>query len=364
MNILFVQDSSPCIRNIKYAEALQQKGVKVHLLHHGKTPQETYGFGNEFYRSISRMADNSSEAISQIAKFCTSEAIDILHYHNYPDKLCAKLLQADIKVPIVYDQHDFMSQKMKHFGYFRSRYERICNERNQGAIYITENYRDLVAAKYKINPLNLVFPNYSSKSSLPPEAELKKPCSYQDRVQLVYVGHITQHKGLARYMVDSFKLLTQRGFEIHVYPTRKKPYKKYAAIEGVVMHEKLPAKPLIREISQYHYGIAFMNDIGINAKRKQEVKYGFWNKLLDYIAAGVPPITFDYYTDMSNFVKDNEIGIVLSSIRELTVEALGKVELPALRRRIIGIRSQITCESHICELIDFYKKVMVTAHVS
>jgi hypothetical protein len=364
VNILFVQDSSPCIRNIKCAEALYQKGIKVHLLHHGKTPQESYGFGNEFYQSISRMSDNSTEAISQIAGFCSSEAIDVLHYHNYPDKLCAKLLQSGAKVPIVYDQHDFMSQKMRHFGYFRSRYEKICNERNQGAIYITENYRDLVAAKYKINPLNLIFPNYCSKSSLPPESELQKPVLSQNEIHLVYVGHITQHKGLARYMLDSFKMLTQRGFVIHIYPTRKKPYKKYVAVDGIVMHEKMPAKSLIKEISQYHYGIAFLNDICINAKRKQEVKYGFWNKLLDYIAAGVPPITFEYYTDMSKFVSDNEIGIVLPSIRELTMESLGKVDLPSLRSRVFGIRSQITCESHICEMIDFYQKVIESAHAS
>ena len=43
MNVLFVQDSSPCIRNIKYAEALQQMGVNVHLLHRGKPHRRLMG---------------------------------------------------------------------------------------------------------------------------------------------------------------------------------------------------------------------------------------------------------------------------------------------------------------------------------
>jgi glycosyltransferase involved in cell wall biosynthesis len=364
MNVLFVQDSSPCIRNIKYAEALQQMGVNVHLLHRGKTPQEAYGFGNEFYQSISRIADNSTKAVEQIERFCESEAIDVLHYHNYPDKLCAKLLKSGIKVPVVYDQHDFMSQKMRNFGFIRSHCEKVCNERNHGAIYITENYRDLVATKYKINPLNLVFPNYSSKSFVPREDELQDQISNQKGIHLVYVGHITQHKRLSRYMLDCFKMLTERGFAIHIYPTRNKKYEKYAAVRGVVMHEKLPAKLLIREISQYHYGIAFLNSSSVSAKRKQEVKYGFWNKLLDYIAAGVPPITFEYYTDMSKFIGDNKIGLVLPSIEDLTKESLGKVDLSSLRKRIIDIRPQTTCENHICELIEFYEKVMASAHVS
>lgn len=363
--VLFVQDGTPCIRNIKYAEALSSRGIEVHLMHRGNEPQVTYGFGNEFYTGISKLPKSDSQAIAQIAGRCRAEHIDILHYHNYPDRLCARMLKANIGIPIIYDQHDFMSLKMRNFSVWRRYYERKCNECNQGAIYITENYRDLVAQRYKINPLNLIYPNYGSAAAIPSEKDLLPPItSGNNEVHLVYVGHITQHKGYVRYLLDLFKTLSERGFIIHIYPMRNKKYDKYKAIRNVVVHSKLPAQTLISEISQYHYGIAFLNSLNVNSRRKQEVRYGFWNKMLDYIMAGVPPITFEYYQDMSQFLTDNKVGVVCKSLEELTPETLGDIDLVAMRRRILQSRENMTCSKHIQDLIDFYLKVKDEAHVS
>lgn len=362
--VLFIQDGSPCIRNIKYAESLSDKGIDVHLMHRGQDPLLVYGFGNEFYTSISKLPKSDTQAIAQIANRCRAEHIDILHYHNYPDRLCARMLKANIGLPIIYDQHDFMSMKMKNFNIWRKYNEKKCNEHNQGAIYITENYRDLVAEKYKINPLHLIYPNYGSASAIARKEDLLPPITtYPNEVHLVYVGHLTQHKGYVRYMLGLFKALSERGFIIHIYPMRNKKYEKYAAIRNVVVHSKLPAQTLIREISQYHYGIAFLNSFNVNSRRKQEVRYGFWNKMIDYIMAGIPPITFEYYQDMSQFLTKNKVGVVVESPEDLTPEALGDVDLIGMRQRILKSREGMTCSNHIQELIDFYLKVKDETHV-
>ena len=54
-NLLFVQDSAPCIRTIKIADALNKSGVKIHLVHRNLTPDEVYGFGNSSFESLTNL---------------------------------------------------------------------------------------------------------------------------------------------------------------------------------------------------------------------------------------------------------------------------------------------------------------------
>ena len=65
-----------------------------------------------------------------------------------------KIMEWDLGIPVIYDQHDFLSGKReKELSPLLLAHERYCNEENDGAIFITNYYKQLVAAKYSINEL-------------------------------------------------------------------------------------------------------------------------------------------------------------------------------------------------------------------
>ena len=203
----------------------------------------------------------------------------------------------------------------------------------------------------------MVLPNYGVASLLlPEEAMLPKLSERDGSLNLVYVGLITQHKNKVRNLIDIFSALSKGGFHIHVYPTRRKAYPLYAEIPGVVMHQKLPITQLIQEISQYDLGIAFLNHNIPERNRKDELRYGFWNKIYDYLMAALPVVTMDYYPDMSTFVVENRFGISLKFIEDLTIGSMKKIDLRKISNHIIQHRSQWIMEKHIDRLVDFYEE--------
>jgi|GEM_PF-601862 len=355
-NILFIQDSSPCIRNIKMATALKLYGLSIHLIHRQKNPDQAYGFGNDVFESITRLPSHHFREMSVIKKVISDHKIELIHFHNGPDRLASKMMQYNLGVPVIYDQHDFLSFKGR-ITRRKARYEKISNEENDGAVYITENYKNVVSSKYKINSHHMVLPNYGVASLLLPEKAILPKLSQRDgSLNLVYVGLITQHKNKVRNLIDIFSALSAQGFHIHVYPTRRKAYPLYAEIPGVVMHQKLPVSQLIREISQYDLGIAFLKHDVSDRNRKDELRYGFWNKIYDYLMAALPVVTMDYYSDMSKFIVENRFGISLKFIEDLTVDSMKKVDLKKISNHIIEHRSKWTMENHISRLIDFYEE--------
>jgi len=354
-NILFVQ-VNPCIRNVKIAAALKHNGVNVHLAYIGKTPQETYGFGNEFYASIHNLGKWTFRLVPQIQKLITQLNIQAVHYHNYPDKHGAMMIRANLPVPVIYDQHDFFSQK-RQLNKRKLLYEKICNEQADGNIYITEKYKNLVAQKYRLNTRVMVLPNFAL-GAIVPQKDAYPYKNDKEPLHLVYIGLITQYDDKVRNLIDYFKMLSRRGFIIHVYPTRSKAYPLYEAIPNVVMHRQLPLTQLVKEISAYDFGILFLNKDVSEAYRAEELRFGAWNKFYDYITAGLPVITFTYFEYMAQIVQKEGFGPVLEGIEEVTPELLHRYDQRELRIKIQKGRGKYFMENNIRPLIKFYEQTL------
>jgi len=352
-DVLFVQ-VNPCIRNVKIAAALKSAGINVHLAYVGRTPQETYGFGNAFYASIHDLGNWSFRHIPKIKKLIQRLNISAIHYHNYPDKLGAQMILANLPVPVIYDQHDFFSQKKK-LSSRRLYYEKVCNEQADGRIYITEEYKNLVAQKYALDGQYILLPNYALGSIVP--EEMNKTSERDGKIHLVYIGLITQHEDKVRNLIDYFSLLSERNFVIHVYPTRSKGYPRYEAIPNVIMHKQLPLDKLVREIAAYDLGILFLNKEVSEMSRVEELRHGAWNKFFDYITAGLPVITFDEFEYMAQIVKENNFGLSVQSIDDITYERIKELDLNHLRQEVKKSRSRFFMEDNIGPLVRFYERV-------
>ena len=155
-------------------------------------------------------------------------------------------------------------------------------------------------------------------------------------------------------MLKIFERLTKRGFIIHVYSTRNKEYKKYRKIENVIIHRQLTISKLIKEISRYDWGIAFLNYELPDKKKIDEIKFGFWNKVYDYLMAGIPILTTDLFKDMSDFIKINEFGISVKDISEITLDFIKKQDLKCILDQILQNREKWSMENQIQRMIDLY----------
>ena len=349
MNVLFVQDSSPCIRNIKYAEALQQMGVKVHLLHRNKTPDQGYGRGDEFYASLHRF-NSRFRLLSRIRQLIITQKIDLIHYHNQPDILGAKIIKARLGVPVVFDCHDFMS--FKHgLGYRERVAEKTCNELACGVVYPSARYLQEAMQYYSFTPRRLVFGNYFPRTQiLQPSDMLPKLSSTDNKIHLVYEGRLAQKKNDHRYIVRQLEQFPADKYVVHIFPSNRKEFVEYRALPQVCMEQKRPYSELIRAMSAMDYGLVLFHDT--IAAKLTAIRYAFANKTYDYLCAGLPVLAQDCLDEVRDFVVDNSIGMKLSELE--TLPRSGQSEYRKMVEQVLQIRGQYSMEAQIQRLLDFY----------
>ena len=353
-NILFIQDTLPCVRTLKIATVLSEKGLNINLLHSGKL--DSIKKVNEIFKSATKLKSLKRNKIKQIKRFIKENSIDLIHYHNEPDILCSQIIEAKVSVPIIYDQHDFLSPKrnMREKDLIA---EKICNEKADGKIYITENYKNLVNKRYDLGNENFILPNLLLSKTIP--AQLREKLSKKDgKIHLVFIGLITQHENEIRNLIHHFQILSQKGFIIHVYPTRSKKYPIYESISNIVMHSQLPIDELLEELTHYDFGILFLNMENVTKEKKEELRYGAWNKFYDYLSAGIPSITLSSYHYMEKLIREHYLGMVFQSVEDINIESLSKFDRKKYEYLLDENRKKFSMESIGNEIIQFYKRVV------
>ncbi|MDP3113827.1 MAG: glycosyltransferase [Candidatus Cloacimonadaceae bacterium] len=357
MNILFVQDSSPCIRNIKYAEALQSSGASVHLLHKGKSPHQGYGRGDHFYKSITRFSRYFG-IVGKVKKMVLDLRIDLIHFHNQPDTLCAKLIRSKPGVPVIYDCHDFMSFKHR-LSRREKEAERICNEESDGVVYPAALYLREAMKHYNFVSRRLVFGNYFPQSQLLELADMAPKHSSKDGMtHLVYQGRLAEKKSDHRYIIPQLKQFDPGRFRIHLFPNNNKGFEDYKALEVVIFHEKLPYTELIKTISAMDYGLVMFQDT--IAAKLSAIRYAFGNKTFDYLCAGLPILVQDSLDEIVQFVQSHEIGCLLSSLDDLPLST--EETYRRLVNAVLAIREEYSMEHRIRDLLDFYDQCRSDFH--
>lgn len=363
-NIIYAQASTVCIRNIKQAASHQSNNINVHLFYSGNSPNDFYGYGNQFYSTITKVHRKITfNWKNKMIKLMNDSKSELIHVHNEPDLMPMKIMEWDLGVPIIYDQHDFLSGKRKLDSTLLN-HEKYCNEKNDGAIFITEYYKKLVSSKYSINKLALSFPNFGSinmilrKEDMLPKLSLKTK-----KIHLVYIGAIDQdNPGLTRYLLPQIKELSEQNFIIDIYPSRNGDYSKYEQVDNVNVMKRQNPKKLIHILSQYDCGLTLVNPNSVNMP--EELKFGFWNKAFDYLMAGIPQITLNFFSVISEFIQKNEFGISVLSLKELNKNHQQLLNyLISLESKILKENNNYTYEAQINKMHLFYNDVIRNYHL-
>ena len=357
MRVLFVIDSMPCHRYLKEAQSISGLGIELYMCYRERGSIIARNADLTIFEDIFKLRKRELFAGRKIAEYAKSNNIDIIHYHNYPDKLCYQIMRSKTKLPIIYDQHDLMSLQRSNFSRKKKYWEKFCLEQANALIFVTEYYRQRSFELYNLNQPHVILPNMIARDvaaeSIP---ELQKLSEQDGKIHLVWVGLITKREEHHRYMLKTFKILSEKGFVIHIYPTRSKEYPQYSKIPNLQIHQQLSYREMMKAITVYDAGLAFFNPWMPDEAKSSLVKHAFPNKINDYIFAGVPPITLSSYKPMAAYLKKYKTGYIFDSVDAIIPSTI-KEQLTNCQANIKVNRANILTdiEQQLGKVIELYQ---------
>jgi glycosyltransferase involved in cell wall biosynthesis len=364
MKILFLQEQ-PCIRALKYARGLRSysNDLKLYFGYCGKTLNLFYGKGNEFFDGWYNIGNKPDHKLRSIVNQVNPE---LIHCHNAPDSLtvqCIRLFRG--KIPIVHDVHDLLSIRHTKYddGIERKNLndaqirveEKKAFEKSDGIITVSEAILEIARKKYNLDShKSLVFPNFVA-AQMVPKTSKNKLSTADGMVHIVYEGHLDRTRSGGHYdLLDIFKGISHYKIHLHIYPSRENIlYRDLAKEEPFIhYHGSIPPDVLMKELTQYDFGWSGFN----TDKNRLHADTVLANKLFEYIAAGLPVITFTHKSQRL-FLESNGIGLVIKQIGELD-EKLRLSSLTSIRKNVLEKRFTFTMEKQIGKIYQFYEWVM------
>ena len=175
------------------------------------------------------------------------------------------------------------------------------------------------------------------------------------QIHIVYEGTVDSRVSGSHYdLMGIFEDIAKHRMHIHVYVSRhNEDYKRFSENnEFIHYHGHLTPKILLQEISKYDFGWA-----GFNAtKNKKHLDVTLPNKLFEYIACGLPVLSFPHRTQ-KRIIEEHGLGFVFHDIAEL-VELLNTDFVHERRKTVLKKRHDFTIEKNIGSVKDFYEKIL------
>ncbi len=347
LNILFVQEA-PCIRNYKTAKALRARGHRVTLAYGKARLSQVYpSLSDDVYDECIHLSGGVRQLWDLTAGY------DVVHCHNEPDTLTVAALAGD--APVIHDTHDLISLRDSGNG-STSYFEGVANRGADGRIYSTPYQRDEAATLYGAGQPSLVFYNYASQDDVPRD-RLPKLSARDGRVHIVYEGGVggTAHRDFTQLFRD----LSSMGICVHVYPTfaAGKVRQLFADCPNVEVHPTASPREIMREMSQYDFGIIPFN---LEKGNKRFLDSTIANKLFEYLAAGLPVIASPLKSYVDYF-RENPVGVTASTASEI------QAAIPKLREIAVNTdfsKQVFTYESQAGQLVAFYRRVIEEARTA
>jgi hypothetical protein len=283
------------------------------------------------------------------------------------------------KFPFIFYTHDIRSQffaskseAFEKIHKFEIEAEKYNFEKSDGVMHKgdPEELKYLEGRIFdKINfpELQLSFLPYCSEDFFVPIN--KNKLSKGDReFHLVYVGcFLVQHDKVIIPLIN--KLLNQKihvhiypsGFTLHLQKGEEEEYMKdfFSTCSNnpyFHLHDTLPPKNLISEISKYDFGIFPYISI---LENRIEPFFTTGNKIASYLEAGLPVIVEEHFKFLNKFLKSYKLGISYNTKNILNLnKKLKSLNYPLFQKRIEKAREDFSVEKHFKRLEDFVEKVV------
>ena len=301
INILFVQEA-PCIRNYKMATALRSRGHRVTLAYVKSRLSQMYkDLPDDAYNSCIQLRNHRH-------LWDLSKEYDIVHCHNEPDLLSVAALAGH--APVVHDTHDLVS--LRHGDNQTLRYfEGIANRGASARVYVSDYQMDMSSKLYDIDlSKSIVMPNLALKKMIP-SSYLPKLSAKDGETHIVYEGGLSLVPKSHRYYLPLFYKMSEYGLHIHIYPSfhDSKVEAICKNIEKIYYHGPVSPDQIVREITQYDFGII---PFVVSPDNFKHLESAMPNKLFEYLAAGLPVIAQDLYS-IRKFFEKAPVGILFQS---------------------------------------------------
>lgn len=361
MNILFLRPQ-PGIRSLKYALAFKSVGFDVDVIHGYtcKTLTEYYGYGDEYFKKFVKLDLENLER--DIKRVVHRHHVDLIHSQNAPDYLTVSATKVVDDVPIIHENQDAIS--LRKTPYSPGAYlgndvkkqlmnERIANEQCDARIHVSEELCEYVQKKYG-SKMDLVFYNYASIQMLP--GSFKEKLSKKDgQVHIVYEGTLASFDGDHYDLTEIFEGIASHQLHVHIYAANANlDYKKLAEKNSFIhYHGHLDPRKLFEEITRYDFGWAGFND----AKNKAHMDVALPNKIMEYLACGLPTLSFPHKAQKS-FIQKHGVGIVIEDLEMLPDKLSDKNLLEKVQKNVLRKRLQFTFERNIGKIIDLYQTLV------
>lgn len=367
MRILFLQPQ-PCIRSLKYAQALKHRlkdRISLVLAYTRHSLRSLYGYGDEFFRSTLRI--NPARPSRALHRTLKKHKPDLIHSHNAPDFLTVAAIKTADGIPVVHDVHEVLS--LHNTGYYVGdggddllRYgkdERVANEESDACVFASEGIRRYIEGEYETNhkPV-LVFPNLMSETMMP-KCFPAKLSSLDGQVHIVYVGTVTSVKGSHYNLMETFRKIARKRLHVHVYTTwQDDAYRTLGDGDGFLHHHgHVPRRQLLREMTRYDLGWGGLN----RARNRRHLRVALQNKIAEYVGCGLPVVTFPN-TAVAEFVQKSGAGVVVKDVGELAQGIRsGAINVQDSRVRALEARKRLTIESRIDDLVKLYEALLLYA---
>lgn len=321
-----------CIRLVKEAIALADKGHKLHLIGNQK-PATVEPFETVSLFSVTKQLRESLKLFG--------EAADIIHIHNEPSWMVMIAKEVLPNVPVVLDIHDAMIFRSTEDKY-KSAEERIAFDMADGLVFVGEKCREIINPKVP----NCVLPSYVNE-------DFYQFNSWQWIGGLAYEGRVDtpQQQDFMHYCnyVDLCNELKNVEIPFYVY-TPKGGEEKIKACYGSICNfrKPLPYDKLLPLLGCHDWGLCG------NSKPYREWDLAMPNKLFEYMAAGIPIIALNC-GEVADFVEKYGVGIVVKSVSEIKDRWEERQEC---QKNVFLKRFDFTMEKNIGVLEDLYKELV------
>jgi glycosyltransferase involved in cell wall biosynthesis len=357
MNVLFLRPQ-PAIRSLKYALGFNSVGADIRILHGytSRTLAELYGHGDECFEKFIKLdPKHLEEAIREIV---LSYHIDLIHSQNAPDFLTVAAIRSVDDVPIIHDNQDTIS--LRETPYYPGADvekqlvdERMANEGCDARIHVTAEMMAYIQETYGMKR-DVVFGNYVSESMMPTFFK-EKLSERGGEVHIVYEGTLASLEGDHYDLRKIFTDIASLGMHLHIYDSHSnKDYQTLAKDDGYLhYHGHLEPRELFEELTQYDFGWSGFNV----AKNKAHMDVALPNKTFEYIACGLPVLSFPHEAQ-KKFLQKHGVDLVFNDVDEMQEKLADKEAINRTRKTVFQKRFEFTVEKNIHEITDLYQYVL------